>query len=294
MMLAMAEQMPMTEVSKLMEVFDTQLWRVVRHYVEQAREETTAEDIHRVGIDETASSRGHKYVSVFVDMDTRRVVYATPGRDASTVNSFVEDLVAHDGLPSQIESVCCDMSPAFIQGISKSLPDAGITFDRFHVMQLAGAAVDAVRREERKTNAALKKTRYVWLRNPSYLNRTEQEVLESLSKQGLKTARAYHLRMILRGLWDQKPTDAHQYLDRWYRWAIRCRLAPMVALARTVRNHWDCILRYIETRLTNGVVEGINSKIQLARTRARGFRSTRNFITMIYLVAGKLRFDLPT
>ena len=193
-----------------------------------------------------------------------------------------------------ITEVCSDMSSAFIDGIERALPNAEITFDRFHVMQLAGHAVDLVRREEQKHVKELKRSRYVWLKNPWNHKAHEQVLFADLSKRNLKTVRAFNLRMSLRAFWDQTKAEAEAYLERWYRWAVRSRLAPMVDLARTVKRHWDGLLRYKFSGLNNGVVEGINSKIQLARTRACGYRSVRNYITMIYLVAGNLQFDLPT
>lgn len=292
--MSLVEHMPVSDVAKIVSEHDTLLWRILQHYVGEARENETMEEVCSVGIDETASARGHRYVSVFVDMASARVLFATPGKDSSTVEAFAADLTEHGGAIERITNVCSDMSPAFIDGVRRSLPYADITFDRFHVMQLASVAVDTVRREEQKTWTPLKKTRYIWLKNPSSLKSREAATLHSLSKTRLKTVRAYHLRLSLRELWNQKDADAETFLQRWYAWAIRSRLEPMVELARMVRRHWDGILRSITTGLTNAVVEGINSIIQLVRTRARGFRSMKNFITMIYLVVGKLHFDLPT
>lgn len=292
--MAMTESMPVAEVSRMVTEFDTKLWRIIRHHVEQARARESHAAVERVGIDETARARGHAYVSVFVDLDTRRVLYAAPGRGQDAVAHFATDLLAHDGDPAAITDVCMDMSPAFIAGVETHLPDAAITFDRFHVMQLASHAVDLVRREEQKTVKELKRSRYLWLKNPDALRNAERDRFAGLSRRNLKTVRAWNLRMSLRAFWDQHPTDAAAYLTRWYRWAIRSRLAPMVHLARTVQRHWHGILQYVTSGVNNGVVEGINSKIQLARSRARGYRSVRNYITMIYLVAGRLQYELPT
>jgi transposase len=294
MVMTLAESLPMSDVSRTVTEFDTKLWRIVKTYVADARATQSYAAVERVGIDETARARGHAYVSVFVDLDTRRVLFATPGKDQSTISAFCEDLAAHGGAASAITDVSMDMSPAFIAGVETALPQAEITFDRFHVMKLAGEAVDSVRRDEQKTVKELKQSRYVWLKNPENLKPKERATFDNLSKQKLKTVRAYNLRMSLRDFWDQTPEDAGRYLTRWYRWALRSRLAPMVRLARTIHRHWHGILRYATSKLNNGVVEGINSKIQLARTRARGYRSVRNYIAMIYLVAGKLEFDLPT
>ena len=168
--LTLAQQMPMNAVSRLVGEYDTRLWRILHHYVEQARDEQDYSSVEEVGVDETASTRGHHYITVFVDMEQSKVLFATPGKDAATVTAFEKDLKAHDGNPEQIQEACCDMSPAFIAGIGETFPQAEITFDKFHVMKIINEAVDQVRREEQKEHPELKKSRYVWLKNPS--NRT--------------------------------------------------------------------------------------------------------------------------
>jgi len=109
-------------------------------------------------------------VSLFVDLDGPRVLFATDGKDASTVKRFKQDLIEHKGDPKAIEEMCCDMSPAFISGVEKQFPEAQLTFDRFHVMKVINDAVDKVRREEIKDRPELKGSRYIWLKNQKILN----------------------------------------------------------------------------------------------------------------------------
>ena len=111
----------------------------------------------------------------------------------------------------------------------------------------------------------------------------------------LKTLRAYAIKLSLREFWDLKdPATAHSFLKKWYFWATHSRLPPIIDKAKTLKNYWNGILNYINAKIDNGVLEGLNSLIQAAKDSARGFRSTRNFITTIYLRLGKLHFDLPT
>ena len=190
-----------------------------------------------------------------------------------------------------------DMSPAFRKGAAASFPQASLTFDKFHVMQLINTAVDAVRREERKTRPELKGTRYVWTKNPENLTKRQRDSLAELDVRSLalKTARAYHLRLAFQELWTVEASDAAAFLKKWYFWATHSRLQPMIDVARTVRRHQDGILRWFQSRVSNGLLEGVNSLVQAAKARARGYRSTRNLIAMAYLIAGKLSFrPLPT
>ena len=188
-----------------------------------------------------------------------------------------------------------DMSPAFISGIESNFENAAITFDRFHVMKLMNEAVDQVRREEQTHNASLKRTRYIWLKNPENLTSKQVKELGSLKDMRLKTSRAYDLKLSLRDFWNiRDPVLAESYLKKWYFWATHSRLTPVIDKAKTFKHHWNGILNYINTRIDNGVLEGINSLIQAAKNSSRGFRSTKNFIITIYLRIGKLHFNLPT
>jgi transposase len=250
----------------------------------------------RVGMDETSKSRGHDYVSLFVDFEERKVVFATPGKDAATVERFSQDLLAHQGDPQKVQEVCCDMSPAFINGVEQHLPNAQFTFDKFHVMKIINDAVDQVRREEQKLRPELKHSRYVWLKNPQNLKAAQSRQLEQLDvkRLNLKTARAYHIRLNFQEFWQQPPEQAEDFLKKWYFWTTHSRLEPMIEAARTIKRHWQGVLRWFTSQINNGILEGINSLVQAAKARARGYRSARNLIIMIYLLAGKVKFDLPT
>jgi transposase len=164
-------------IARLVHEHDTLLWRILRHYTEQAHHVLDLSDVQAVGMDETASKRGQHYVSLFVDMDEPRVIFATPGRDARTLKAFSEELQAHGGDPEDVEEVCCDLSAAFIAGVQKHLPQASITFDKYHVMKIINDALDHVRRHEQRQRPELKKTRYIWLKNRDGLKDAQAERL---------------------------------------------------------------------------------------------------------------------
>jgi transposase len=292
----LAQQMPINSLAQLIGEHDTRLWRVLHHYVDCARDEVDLSATVRVGVDETSKSRGHDYVSLFVDLEEHKVIFATPGKDASTLERFSQDLSAHHGDPRAVQEVCCDMSPAFIKGVEQRLPNAQFTFDKFHVMKIINEAVDEVRRQEQKQRPELKYSRYVWLKNPQNLKAAQSRQLDELDvkRLNLKTARAYHIRLNFQELWQQYPEQSGAFLKKWYFWATHSRLEPIIEAAHTIKRHWQGILRWFTSQINNGILEGINSLVQAAKARARGYRSTRNFITMIYLLAGKLKFDLPT
>jgi len=292
----MAKAMPVRSIANIVKEYDTRIWRVLNHYVQESRQEADFSSVTEVGVDETSSKRGHNYVSVFVDLKSSKVLFATEGKDASTLERFKTDLEAHHGDPSHIQEVCCDMSPAFISGVEKHFPEAQLTFDKFHVLKVLNEAVDEVRRQEQQSRPELKRTRYIWLKNPVNLKANQAATLESLKvkKLNLKTARAYHIRMNFQEFWEQPLQSAEAFLKKWYFWATHSRLEPMKKAAYTIKRHWDGILRWFTSKINNGILEGINSLIQAAKAKARGYRTVKNLITMIYLIGGKLEFRLPT
>jgi len=291
----MAKAMPVKSIADIVKEHDTRLWRVLNHYVHESRQGADFSAVTEVGVDETSSKRGHNYVSLFVDMKSSKVLFVTEGKDASTLERFKTDLEAHHGDPSNIQEVCCDMSPAFISGVEKHFPEAHMTFDKFHVLKILNEAVDEVRRQEQQSRPELKRTRYIWLKNPENLKENQATTLETLQvkKLNLKTARAYHIRLNFQEFWNQPLQEAEAFLKKWYFWATHSRLEPIREAAYTMKRHWDGILRWFTSKINNGILEGINSLIQAAKAKARGYRTVKNLITMIYLIGGKLEFRLP-
>ena len=220
----------------------------------------------------------------------RKVLFATPGKDASTVAAFAEDLKAHGGDPKAVTEVSADMSKAFFKGVTVSLPNAQVTFDKFHVISLVNGAVDEVRRLERKDHPELVNSRYVWLKNPENLTVLQWEKFDTLDivNSNLKTARAYQIRLTFQDLYNQPADKAKPFLNKWYFWATHSRIPAIIDVAKTIRRHQDGILRWFISGINNGILEGINSLVQAAKAKARGYRSERNLATIIYLIAGKL------
>lgn len=290
-LMAMVTEMPVLSVATIVGEHDGRLWRVLHHYVDKAREAVSMEGVTSIGIDETSARRGHDYITLFMDLDRRRVLFATEGKDAATLGRFVKDLTAHGGAAEAIEAVCADLSPAFCLGVSEHLTNAEITYDRYHLSQLLSQAVDTVRRQESPSRPrTLKHTRYLWLKNPKNLTAKQSEKLAYLleKEDSLRTARAYRWRLQFDAFFEQPPELAEAYLDQWCRGAVRSQLHPIKVFANTVRTHKEGILRWHTTRINNGILEATNSLIQAAKRRARGYRTTKNLITMTYLIAGKL------
>ena len=293
--MTLVTHMPVRAAANLLNEHDTRIWRIVGHYVEQAVARMDLAEISRVCIDETAAKRGHNYISLFVDIDARKTVFVTEGRAAATVAAFADHVDDHNSDASRIKEVCIDMSAAYIKGVTENLTEAEITFDKFHAVKLVNDAVDQVRRIESKTQPSLKGSRYVWLKNEANLSAGQSATLGTLAHTNLKTARAYRMRLAFQEVYAQ-PTRGwgELFLDRWIGWVKRSRLEPMKAVVKTIERYRDGILAWFDSRIANGLIEGINSIVQAAKAKARGYRSIRNLINMTYLITGKLDLKLPT
>lgn len=288
MIMTLADKMPVRSIADMVGVHDTRIWRIIEHYVNKDVDNLDCSKVRRIGVDETSSKRGHNYVTLFVDMDTSKVIFVTKGKDSDTLKAFKDHIGMHKGDAEQIAEFSSDLSPAFISGVAKYFPKAHITFDKFHVMKLLNAAVDETRRSEQIQEKDLKSSRYVWLKNPCNLSKKQQKKLDSLSSKKLKTGRAYRMKLLFQELFTYDEDRAIAGLKKWYVWATHSRLEPIKVFAKTLKKHWDGIVRWFKTKLTNGILEGLNSLVQAARVRARGYRSVDYFKVMIYMVAGKM------
>jgi transposase len=288
--MAMVREMPVATLAGLVGESDMRIWRIAHHYVDLAVDAQNLVGVSRVGIDETSSRRGQDYVSVFADLDERRGVFVVEGRDHETVQAFSCFLELHGGDPAQVSEVCQDMSEAFLKGTLTYLPRAEITFDRYHVKSHLSKAVDEIRREESKHHhALLRNTRYMWLKRPANLTDRQRDLLDELLAQPLQTVRAYTLAQQFDSFYEiNDPETAEEYLRRWITEVDTTDLEPLHKFARMLEDHWLGVTRWHHSKVSNGLLEGLNSLIQAAKRRARGYRSNRNFITMIYLIVGKL------
>ncbi len=192
-------------------------------------------------MDEISARKGQDYVSIFADMVRGRVRFATEGRDAATVAHFATDLAEHGGDPESVTDTSSDMSTAFLRGIAEHLPNASMTFDRFHLAAKLSEAIDAVRRAEVTTRPELKHTRWLRLKNHANLSAKQKGELHQLMRPSAKlaTARALRWREDFQAFYDQDPSYAAEYPRRWCSGAKRSRLQPIKDFVALVEKHWD-------------------------------------------------------
>jgi transposase len=289
--ITLCQAMPVARVQDLFNIRgNDRIWGILDHYIPKARGEEDFSSVQNLGVDETAARRGHDYITLFHDLDQHKVLFATEGRKAEVFERFADDLEEHNGCGENIKNVCMDMSKSFQAGAANTLPWAEISFDEFHVIQMVNEVVNEVRRVEVKTEPDLIGSRWGYLKDAS--NWTEKQInqMYTLSRMRLKTTKAWQLKESLREIFQTAHgrQEAEVLLNKWYSWARRCRVPQMKKFAETIKRHWSGILNSFDSGLTNGSVEGINSIIQAAKARARGYSTKHNLILMAYLIAGKL------
>lgn len=292
--LMLARQMPFSAVARIVGESWHRVYAVCTKYVELAVDAADLSGVRAIAIDETSCQRGHDYLTLVADAEERKVIFVTNGKDAKTVDSFAKHLSAHGGDASQIVSASIDMSPAFIKGVTDHLPNARITFDKFHVIAHASAAVDKMRRVEQKTDPDLKGVRWALLKDRSKLTASQSADLEALIARiaTKRTARAWLYREQLREILERKQINVvSALLAQWCINVMRSKVEPMKEVAKMIRHHFDGIIAWAQTRQTNGFLEALNGLFQAAKRKARGYARIHTMRTVIFLIAGKLDFN---
>ena len=291
--LALAKAMPIANAAKRLGEHDTRLWRIVEHYVWRAVEGLDLSQVRRIAADETSARRGHDYISLFVDMARRKVIYVADGKDAATVKEFADFLEAHGGKREAVTDASIDMGAE--AGIKANFDNAEITFDKFHVIKLANEAVDQVRREEARNNFQIKGLALHLPQERRSSDAGGEGSVVKIGAQNLDTIQAMQIRMNLQQLFTMDAKTARRFLDRWNAWVRVCDLGPMKRLATTIMAKAEGILRSIATGLsTRRPWKPINGNVQAAKRKAKGYRTKRNLKAIVYLIAGDVLANSPT
>ena len=293
--LQLSQHQPVSSVARVVDEHDTRLWRFIDYYTDAARNFGNHSEVDKIGIDETCIS-GKKYVTITVDLERNRVLHVTEGKDSAAVGRFSTDFQEHGGDPTKIECATCDMSFAFLKGISENFPLSRRIIDKFHVIKQVNEAVDAVRKAEAKSKVGkkdLKKTKYLWLTNRENLSEEQLCQQSRLLKKYPRLARSCAIRVEFQDIYKTSSdrNEAEQRLRKLCTRMMRSRLEQMKRLCRTIRYHWNEILNYFDHQYTNAVLEGINNQVKLIKRRARGFRNLEYLKTMIFHVCGKFDYD---
>jgi len=299
--LTLMREMPVKKAGEILGETDQKLWRTLFAHVAAAWKDLSWENVIWVGADEMNRKKGHNYLTVFVDLQAKRVLLAVEGKDASVWERFAAELGNHNGHPRAITMVAIDMSPAYQKGVRENFGNAEIVFDKFHVVSQVVKAVDEVRRKEARTDdsarAQLAHSSWLWRKNPETWTVKEGDRWTQLKDKPLVTGLAYAMRLELQKAYAATTVgQARNRFETWCRWVrteadalISGLLEPMRKAAEMVERHLEGILAHWRQGLTTAFMEGLNSLFSATKRKARGYRSIEYQTAMLYFVAGKLQ-----
>ena len=295
----LAQQMAKTPIAGLLRIGWDTVGRIVQRVVAEHLDESRLEGLVAIGVDEISYRRGQRYLTSVVDHQSGAIVWCSADRNAATLQRFFDEL---GDRKQSIRAVSIDMSGGYAKAIRDSIPHAEICFDPFHIVRLGQRAVDQVRRDEWNAHDRshtpkgkwIKGTRWSLLKSPDKQSVPQLALLGEVAHANQAMFRAFLLKEELRLLYAlEDPLLAPAHLDAWLAWASRSRLAPFVKLARTIRRHHAGILAAIRLGLSNGRLEGLNSRIRLISHRSFGFHSAQPLIALVYLCCSRIAIDLP-
>ena len=297
----LAQQMAKTPITKLMRIGWDSVGKIVERVVSDRLDEGRLDGLVWLGVDEVSYQADHRFLTCVADHRSGGIVWAAPGRNADTLQAFFDQLT--DEQKSSIRAVSIDMSAGYEKAIraETGVPGARVCFDPFHVVALGSKAVDQVRRAEYNRHGRSASEQGVWVKGVRYsllkdpANQTVRQLarLHEVQQTNRRLYRAFLLVHELRWLYRVPREEAPAHLEAWLAWASRSKLKPFVRLARTIRKHKAGVLAAIELGLSNGRLEGLNSKIRLLSHRAYGFHSADALIATIYLCCAGIQIDLP-
>ena len=294
----LAQQMAKKPIAGLLRIAWDSVGRIVARVVADHLDKTRLTGLIAVGVDEISYRRGQRYLTSVVDHVTGAIVWCSAGRNAATLQAFFDLL---GDRKQSIRAVSIDMSGGYEKAIRDNT-QAEVCFDPFHVVRLGQRAVDQVRRDEwnahersrTPTGKWIKGTRWSLLKSPEKQTIPQLALLGEVQQANKPMFRAFLLKEELRLLYHlEDPALAPAHLDAWLAWASRSRLAPFIRLARTIRRHRAGILAAIRLGLSNGRLEGLNSRIRLISHRSFGFHSAAPLIALVYLCCSGIVIDLP-
>ena len=287
-------QCDVSGATRILRISWDEAWGLMERAVTRGRQRKVRTVVRRIGVDEKAAAKGHRYLTLVCDLDEGTVEHIAEDRKQERLDGYSAGLTTEqlDG----IEAVAMDMWEPYVQATRARVPEAAekIVFDRFHVMGHVGKAVDAVRKQEHRElmesgDETLKGSKYLWLYSREHVPARRRDEFAALRHKELKVGRAWAIKEALRRLWHYVyPASGWKFWKRWYFWATHSRLEPIRKAAETIRRHIHNIVTYYQHPVTNAMSEGLNSQIQKIKSMACGFRNTENFKTAIYFHCGGL------
>ena len=282
----------LTEAARLMGLSWDAIQTIQRRGVERGKLRQKEMAIPLLGVDEKSFLSRHRYATILSDLKESKVVEVVRGRDEGAARQAFAALSQKQ--KQQVKAVAADFWEPYRKVIGSELPNACLVHDRYHVSSYLNKAVDKVRKMEHRElksqgDESLTGTKYLWLTHPKNWRDEQKAQFNELKTDMLKVGRAFAIKEQFRIFWSYfNRRSAEGFYKRWFFWATHSRLKPMIEVAMTIHRHLDNICNYFRFRISNAVAEGLNSKIQLIKSGARGFRNFENFRIAILFHCGGL------
>ena len=291
-----------TAIARLCRVSWRTVGRACERVVAAELDPDRLDGLFRIGVDEISWRKHHKYLTLVVDHDRAKVVWGASGKDAKTLDQFFNELGPER--VALIEAVSMDLGPAYLKSVTEHAPTAIVCADPFHLVKVVGDALDEVRRDlwqqlrrlpDDRYARNFKGARWALLKNPEDLTERQGEQLAKIKRDRGGIWRAYEMKEQFRAIFagDLEPADAIVLLDRWCARAQRSHLAPFVKAAKTMRERRGLIVNALEQGISNGRVEGLNTKVRLIIRRAYGFHTANAALALVMLACGPINLQLP-
>ncbi len=280
--------------ARILRISWDEAWHLMERAVARGRRRKQLRAPKKIGVDEKAIARRHRYFTLVCDLEHGTVEYIGDGRSQGSLDGFFQSLPPVQ--LNDIEAIALDMWAPYIDSVKAYVPDAEqkMVFDKFHIVRHVVKAVDTVRKQEHRQLQAqgddtLKGSKYLWLYTGNNIPESKLETFEEMREAVVKTSRAWAIKESLAQFWSYAtPAWAQRFWNKWYFWATHSRLKPIIEAARTIQRHIDNVLTYFTHRITNATSEGLNSKIQKVKQMACGFRNDQHFRTAIFFHCGGL------
>jgi len=287
--MSLLRSMPISKVAEAMRVGPWVIEGMMENHVRNALDRMDLSSVKNILLDETSSKRGHRYITVIADADTKKIIFMSDGRGADSLEKFSVWLSGRNGNANNIRTVCCDFSKPFLSGLNRHFPNADIVYDRFHLVKMANDAMDKIRAKNQMNGQRHKWIRFTLMRNRKNLSDDDKQKIFDIKNDNIVIGKAYEMKESLIQLYDYLDADsAEEHIKHWLNWVNEEGEGPMRSLGRTVSRHLKKILNWFSGKRSNGFLEGLNGMIQTTKRIGRGYPNTANFISMIYFRHGRL------
>ena len=272
-------------VAKFLGVSWSLIKNIHKAYLQREYQNPDLRLLRYIGVDEFSICKGHKYMTIFIDLETGEIIHAVEGKSIESVTPFLLQLKEK---AVQLRAMAMDMNAAYFSAAKRYLPKVDVVFDRFHVVALLNTAIDEVRRDQQAhCNSvglqAIKGMRFLLLRNYEKLDFKKQNSLECLLEVNKPIALAHAMKEQIRLFWTKATIkEGAGFLAWWVMDAVTSGIRELERTGKTLLRHWQGLVNYFKHPITNGKTEGINNKIKTMKRQAYGFRDIDYFKLRLY------------